>query len=391
MKIAWFCIPAHGHTNPTLGLVEEMTRAGHEVRYFSFAMFREKIEKAGATFVPCDDYDLGDGERDAGDRVGKDIAYSTELIVRATLALDPLLTRELGAWRPDLIVSDSVAFWGKLAALKFGIPYVCSTTTFAFNRYSSKYMPQSAGSMIKMLFAMPRVSRALGRLRAAGYPVKSVFDIIANDNDTNTVVYTSKAFQPCAKTFSERYRFIGPSVRPAMEKTEKTAGKTVYISLGTVVSNERLLKNAIEAVRGTDWQVLVSTGETEVAPADVPENVRLYRSVDQMSVLGIADVFLTHCGMNSVSEALWSGVPLVLAPQTPEQGAVARRTAEVGAGQLLRNTDPEAIRCALETVLGQTSYKNAAKAMARSLHACGGVREGREFLEKCAAAGYNKA
>ena len=27
-KIAWFCIPAHGHTNPTLGIVKEMVAAG---------------------------------------------------------------------------------------------------------------------------------------------------------------------------------------------------------------------------------------------------------------------------------------------------------------------------------------------------------------------------
>ena len=43
MRIAWFCIPAHGHTNPTLGIVRELTRAGHQVYYFSFEMFREKI------------------------------------------------------------------------------------------------------------------------------------------------------------------------------------------------------------------------------------------------------------------------------------------------------------------------------------------------------------
>lgn len=53
MKIAWFCIPAHGHTNPTLGLVKEMIDAGHEVTYFSFEKFREKIEDTGARFVPA--------------------------------------------------------------------------------------------------------------------------------------------------------------------------------------------------------------------------------------------------------------------------------------------------------------------------------------------------
>ena len=35
MRIAWFCIPAYGHTNPTLGIVRELTDAGHQVFYFS--------------------------------------------------------------------------------------------------------------------------------------------------------------------------------------------------------------------------------------------------------------------------------------------------------------------------------------------------------------------
>ena len=46
MKLVWFCIPAHGHTNPSLGVVKELVRAGHEVYFFSFDMFREKIEQA---------------------------------------------------------------------------------------------------------------------------------------------------------------------------------------------------------------------------------------------------------------------------------------------------------------------------------------------------------
>ena len=33
MNIAFFCIPAHGHTNPTLAVVRELTARGHTVRY----------------------------------------------------------------------------------------------------------------------------------------------------------------------------------------------------------------------------------------------------------------------------------------------------------------------------------------------------------------------
>ena len=83
MKIALFCIPAHGHTNPTLGLVKALTEAGHQVWYFSFEEFRDKIESAGATFIGCDGYDFEMEDKGTADRVGKDKVYATELLVDA--------------------------------------------------------------------------------------------------------------------------------------------------------------------------------------------------------------------------------------------------------------------------------------------------------------------
>ena len=95
MKIAWFCIPAHGHTNPTLGLVKTLTDAGHQIWYFSFEEFREKIEKAGATFIGCDGYDFEMEDKENADRVGKDKVFATELLVSSTLALDEMTTRAI--------------------------------------------------------------------------------------------------------------------------------------------------------------------------------------------------------------------------------------------------------------------------------------------------------
>ena len=69
-------------------------------------------------------------------------------------------------------------------------------------------------------------------------------------------------------------------------------------------------------------------------------------------MLGEASVFLTHCGMNSVSESIWCGVPMVLAPQQSEEAAVARRAAELGAGLRLERRGPAAVRAAVEQVLG---------------------------------------
>ena len=385
MKIAWFCIPAHGHTNPTLGLVKTLTEAGHQVWYFSFEEFRQKIGSAGATFISCDGYDFEMEDKDNADRVGKDKVFATELLVSSTLALDEMTARVLEEIRPDVVVSDSVAFWGKLAAMKHGLPYVSSTTTFAFNRYSAKYMQESAWDIARMLWAMPRINRQLKRLREKGYPVKSLLDIVQNDNDTNTIVYTSKYFQPCSETFSDRYRFIGPSIRPITDPVEKTAEKTVYISMGTVNQNRQFYRNCINALAPTGWQVIISMGTNTDHFDDLPENIQVHESVDQMAVLSIADAFITHCGMNSASEGLYYGVPLVLFPQTPEQDAVAKRTEELGAGVRLKSISEEDVLDALTTVINEPQYKEGAARVSESFKSSGGMAEAKAFLETIAA------
>lgn len=382
MKIAWFCIPAHGHTNPTLGLVKEMTAAGHEVYYFSFEDFREKLENAGAHFISCDGCDFEMEDKENADRVGKDMAFATELLVSATLALDEMVAEKVSEIKPDIILSDSVAYWGKLTAMKYNIPYVSSTTTFAFNDRSSRYMKHGPGELFKMIFSMPKINKQLKRLQDKGYPIKSIMEVVRNDNNTNTIVYTSKYFQPCADTFSDKYHFIGPSIRPVEKAVEKTADKTIYISMGTVVKNEGLYRSCIEALRETNYQVIISLGTNEHSFGELPDHIQIYGYVDQMAVLSISDVFITHCGMNSASEGLYFEVPLILCPQTPEQGAVAVRTEELGAGLTLKSAEKADILNAIERVLNDSSYKNAAKKISESFKASGGAKEAREFLEK---------
>ena len=101
-KIVFFCIPAHGHTNPTLGVVKELVSRGHQVWYYSYNIMREKIESAGATFISCDDYDM-EQKLSAKDstRVGKDLAFSTKILVDTTLALDDKVCKEMEELKPD--------------------------------------------------------------------------------------------------------------------------------------------------------------------------------------------------------------------------------------------------------------------------------------------------
>lgn len=385
--IVFFCIPAHGHTNPTLNVVWELTARGHRVVYYSYDDFREKIEGAGAEFVSCNGYDAQLGlTREEGAKIGADMALSTRVLVDTTLSLDGPVCKAMERLRPDCIVADSMAVWGKAVARKLGIPYVCSTTTFAFNRESAKIMPHSLKETVSMVTSMGKVNAQVKRLQQAGYPVKSILDLIGSDETVPTVVYTSPLFQPCAQSFPKHFAFVGPSIRPARSKIEKTEKKLVYISMGTVNNDMLPLYRAcIQAVKGSNWQVILSVGDqVEVkALGALPENVSAFPVVDQIAVLEQADVFLTHCGMNSASEGLYFGVPLVTLPQTSEQGGVAARAEQLGAGLRLKKTTPEAIRSVLETVMNTPSYRENAVKISGSFRACGGAKAAADCIEAC--------
>ena len=385
-KIVFFCIPAHGHTNPTLGVVRELVRRGHQVKYYSYEPFRTVIEAAGADFVPCDAYDaqLGLTPKD-GERIGKDLAFSTHVLVETTLALNDMVCRDMAAWQPDCIVADSMAAWGKAVALKLGIPFVSSTTTFAFNQESAKIMKQSFRELLAFFAAMPKINRDVRRLQATGYPVKSVLDLIQNDQNTHTIVYTSPEFQPCAESFSDKYAFVGPSVRPAREQVTKTHEKLVYVSMGTVVNDRlALYHNCIAALAGEDVQLILSVGEQVdiAALGPLPENVSVYPQVDQIAVLEKADAFLSHCGMNSASESLYFGVPLLCCPQTKEQGGVAARVMALGAGIMLENPSVSCIKAAVKLLLSDTKIKANAEEIARSFHRCTGPIAAADKIEQ---------
>ncbi|MCI2058199.1 MAG: glucosyltransferase [Oscillibacter sp.] len=387
-RIAFFSIPAEGHTNPTVEVVRELVRRGHEVRYYSFEMFREKLTDAGAQFVPCDRYLPPQPPKVLDRKVGKDFAMLVEMVADTTVRMDAELCAQLTEWSPACIVSDSVCFWGKLLAGKLNIPLVCSTTTFAFNRQTARLIHKGPGELWRSLLRLPRISRKMELLRRYGYPAKNLIALLQNDNETDTVVYTSRAFQPMAETFSSRYAFVGPPVAgPGGEERQPGARPLIYISLGTLVNRRPgFYRNCIRALWDAEADVVMSVGERtdRAALGELPPNFSVYDRVDQMAVLRRADVFLTHCGMNSANEAIYCGVPTVLFPQQSEEGAVAARMEELGVGVPLKSGAPKRIRRAVEQVLSDGAYRERTQALGRTFREAGGAPAAADKILKAA-------
>lgn len=383
-KIALFCIPAHGHTNPMLPVAAELVRRGNVVRFYSFGEFEKKISATGAEFISCDSFLPKLTEQEEANLKNVSTTEMTIQDIRITLSMSEFLDQEFRSFQPDVVYTDSVCFWGKLNAWKHHVPMVVSTSTFAFNQMSSGYMKNSPKEMAGLIFGLPRVSRELKKLEPYGFHVKSLFSLIQSDNQTDSIVYTSRKFQPYAESFSDHYAFVGPSVFSDTLPEKEKERPLVYISLGTVINDRPdFYRTCIDALKDLNVDVIISCGNAinREELGTLPDNIQVYPYVDQLDVLAKADAFITHCGMNSVSESLYMAAPMVLYPQTNEQYAVARRVTEIGAGMILKDDSSEGIRAAILEILNHKAYGNAAAECSADFRACSGTAGAADFIE----------
>ena len=383
--IAFLNIAMHGRVNPTLPVVAELVRRGHTVKYFTSPAFRAEIEAAGAAV-----YLYPGGEQPLPDPPTP-IALVEGLALTAEHVLSEVLA-ELRGMRSDLIVHDSACLWGAIAAHNLGIPAVSSFTTFAFNRQ----VPSPTRGSAELLLAAARQPKGfLGYLRSRWELQRRfnarhlpLFDL-GNLRQPLNLVYTSQAFQPAVEEFDVTYRFVGPSIgsRP-VDPTFPTAqlkDPVLYVSLGTVFkADPGLLRTFATALAPLGGTVVVSTGQTDPSALEpLPANVIARRAVPQPEVLTRASLFVTHGGMNSVNEAMYAGVPMLVVPQGADQPMVAGRVVELGAGLSIRTPEvnEHTVNALARQLLDDPKYRAGAGTLQLAQRAAGGYRRAADELE----------
>jgi MGT family glycosyltransferase len=391
MKALFLGLPLHGHTNPSLPLVRALVDRGDEVVYVSTDAFAARIREAGARFRPYRSAFLAD-LRQLPERTDA-LAW---LLMRTT---GDVLSEELDAFRaerPDYVITDSVAPWGQWTAEALHVPVVTSVTTFAVNRHVLAFAfargtrPKSARLFLSKLRYIAKAS-LLGRRLRRRYGVQGtgIMHLAFGCSDLN-IVYTSRLFQPCADTFDDRFVFIGPSIDPAPVEArfgwdEPSPDPLIYVSLGTLFNAEPMFyEQCFEAFRNESVRVLMAIG-TAISAASLgspPPNVIVQASVPQLEVLRRASVFVTHGGMNSVSESLSLGVPMVVIPQMGEQELVAHQVEVFGAGLFLQKERVTAagLRESARRVLQDDSYRGQCARLHRSFEEAGGPSRGAETI-----------
>lgn len=391
-KIFYAGIPAHGHTNPVLPLLRELAAHGHDVRVYNAAYFRAKFDELGITFAPYPE--PIPSEREIVEQL-KDVINLSVIISSLSERLTDFMLAEVEREKPDLILYDTTAMWGYIAARTHHIRHICTITHFVLDG-SRQYI--GLGGFLHIIgSALPHLPKLIGwKRRMAQKYGKEIAGGITEYGDLN-LVFTSKEFHPPNTFVDERFRFVGASIDARTRDGDFPFDqigeeRVVYVSLGTIVQQDIAFYRAVfEAFKDYPAQFILSAGKhTDLtALGTIPQNFIVRPFVPQLEILKRADAFITHGGMNSVHEGLYYGVPEVVVPHQFEQKMNAMRVAETGAGVMLGNgspdvrVTPEELKKALDTVLSNGAKAKAA-AMGETLKSAGGyaraVREIEAFL-----------
>ena len=319
MRILFINLPYHGHVIPTIGLVQELTKAGHQVTYLMPYDWEERITDSGAEF-------LGYENSPKLDKQIRNAFFKAEKVIADF----------------DLLIYEQFFFVGKHLAEKHGKKCVRIFTAPATNKELMRQFISSGGPM--GIFRIPLIGtlwtqdcvKGLGiRLKCRNW----LDEIVENSLDCN-LVYTLRSFQPSAEDFpEEQFHYIGPSVYDRKEEDFPILPKGVIcISLGTILKGaEKFFRVCVDAFQNENVTVVMSVGRRfDIAKlGKLPENFIVKNRIPQVSVLKQAGALITHGGMNSVSEAMVHGVPMVVIPFVSDQPVNARQVEKLGLGRVL--------------------------------------------------------
>lgn len=322
-KILMVNVPYSGHVNPTLPLAKRLVERGHQVTYINAPEWKKTIETTGALFVPYMDYPEGLSGQQKKVRCFK-AAYNTAM--------------KVGSGH-DLLIYEMFFYLGKTIADRLGIPCVRQFSQPAWSENSARN-----ASFIRRISCMLIDAQVLNRRVATelGVKEKRLINSVLNDKPALNIVYLPDKFQPYRSDLDQTYIFCVPPMEQfaipnhqipfdAMKKP------IIYISIGSILSSKKFCIKCIKAFGNKELSVILNTGRVKPETlGNIPSNIWTYSFVPQLEVLQHTDLFITHGGMNSVNEAMYYGVPMLVMPFINDQPLNAAQVVKLKLGKKSR-------------------------------------------------------
>ena len=358
--IAFIPLSIQGDVNASLALARSLKDRGHDVHYLAIPDLEDRIRAQGFGFVPLLENVHPRGKTDSVNQRaarGERITMSSviEGAAREQQALsDGAIEAASRALRPDLYVVASGWPMAAIAAYGTGRPVVLFSSNL-ISPYDPLVPPLSSplvpdGSRRfrlktwltwKRLFLEKSVAQVLNRAgerkdhetmaKRFNYPLEKI-DFSAESwprLDMPEVVLCPQAFDLPRERRLDKTEFIEPGVdvrrtdhHPFSWDRIDAAKPLVFCAAGSMASYmhpelaQRLLQLFLDAMSTRpNLQGLAAIGRYATLESfRVPANVVAVTEVPQIDVLKRASLMVTHGGLNSVKEAIYFGVPMIVFP-----------------------------------------------------------------------------
>lgn len=324
-------------------------------------------------------------------------------MVMLTDALCEYAPEHLRALSIDAVLGDQMEPAAGLLARHLGIPIISIACALPIERDETIPLPflpwlyDSSPKGIRRNRGGERVSRLLlleqNRAirkwsRRFGFG-ETFHDLQSCLSDVATIAQTTVGFDFPRASATSRLHMVGPLREEEREEDIPfdidPAKPFVFMSLGTLQGHRRsLFAAAARVCRELDVQLLVAhCGGLDRKQAEVLGATWVVDFAPQRAVLARADLCITHCGMNTVMDALEFGTPLLALPIAFDQPGVSARIVHHGVGLRLstRLLTTGKMERAIGTLLSEPGYKKRAGEIGRTISAAGGLRKAADIIE----------
>lgn len=311
--------------------------------------------------------------------------------------------------RPDLIISDQLAFGATLALRALGAPFVSfhpghpaaipgPGEVFGFPSHRPPEFKPHQADLSSLWILCTEVSEQFTRvfnemllkLNPSASPVTDAFS--SGSSELTLINYPRQLGGYRRAVLPPTARFIGASVRNG-ELPEELAGRLdadveiprIYVSLGSFLSARTdVLQRIVFAFQEQPVEVILASGVTPVdALGQIPDHWIVAHHFPQTAVLPECDLVISHGGNNTVTEALWAGAPLLICPFSTDQFAGAEDVRRAGLGDVFdpNGAEPSQINFRANAVLASHAPARAAD-LGQQLRSTAGPPLARRLLER---------
>jgi hypothetical protein len=283
----------------------------------------------------------------------------------AAPAMLPAMERVCSEWVPDLILREPCEYSSAVVGARTHIPVAQVAISVAESEAASisaaaPALEEYRTGLVDDLWSRPYLTQFPASLDPSPFP--------------NTI-RVRPASTPAPESF------------PGWWETDDSP--LLYVTFGSVLGYmsiaTRIYRAAVKAVEHVEARVLLTVGNRfdPTALGPLPSYVHVEPWVDQERVFPEADLVVCHGGSGTAYGALAAGVPLVTVPVFADQFENSRRISAYGASRTVEAEiasvagprrpisleDAPRIKAAIESVLGDPTYRRQARLLALEMDA----------------------